>query len=556
MTRHPVHLEIQRHRANPVGVLRSTFRDPVSGKMRHQQHGRIANVPLATLLNVQAALRGEVVRRDSPEAFKILRSREFGGSAALLALAKDIGLDTALYSKPAEPWVRDVLAMIVGRILYQGSKLALTQQWNLSSLWDLCGTVGPVDVDKHCYEPMDRLLERQQAIQKSLAKKHLSNGCLVLYDITSTYFEGEYAESELVQFGYNRDGKRGHEQVVIGLLTSAEGCPVAVEVFPGNTQDAATVEGKIKELRTQYGVSELVFVGDRGMVTASNEKKLAALPENAGLKIISALTHRQMVDLLAKTKHEPELFDDRNIIEISDPDEPGRRYCLCRNPHSAERETTTRNELIERTRKALDQLVARKKPAKAEALGAQVGKLLSQTKMGKYITWAVQDGRLEWSLNAAAVAAAQALDGCYVIKTTVSAEAMDKNEVVARYKSLSQVEQAFRNMKSVSLEMRPVHHKKDDRIRAHVLLCMLAYHLQWHLVNRLKPLFEHQDTKLEHGMEPKERTWTLQSVLDTLKSVRANDVSVGEVEFKQISEPSQEALKVLELLRVKLPGVK
>lgn len=524
--------------------------------MRHQQHGRIANVPLATLLNVQAALRGEVVRRDSPEAFKILRSREFGGSAALLALAKDIGLDTALYSKPAEPWVRDVLAMIVGRILYQGSKLALTQQWNLSSLWDLCGTVGPVDVDKHCYEPMDRLLERQQAIQKSLAKKHLSNGCLVLYDITSTYFEGEYAESELVQFGYNRDGKRGHEQVVIGLLTSAEGCPVAVEVFPGNTQDAATVEGKIKELRTQYGVSELVFVGDRGMVTASNEKKLAALPENAGLKIISALTHRQMVDLLAKTKHEPELFDDRNIVEISDPDEPGRRYCLCRNPHSAERETTTRNELIERTRKALDQLVARKKPAKAEALGAQVGKLLSQTKMGKYITWAVQDGRLEWSLNAAAVAAAQALDGCYVIKTTVSAEAMDKNEVVARYKSLSQVEQAFRNMKSVSLEMRPVHHKKDDRIRAHVLLCMLAYHLQWHLVNRLKPLFEHQDTKLEHGMEPKERTWTLQSVLDTLKSVRANDVSVGEVEFKQISEPSQEALKVLELLRVKLPGVK
>ena len=556
MTRHPVHLEIQRHRANPVGVLRSTFRDPVSGKMRHQQHGRIANVPLATLLNVQAALRGEVVRRDSPEAFKILRSREFGGSAALLALAKDIGLDTALYSKPAEPWVRDVLAMIVGRILYQGSKLALTQQWNLSSLWDLCGTVGPVDVDKHCYEPMDRLLERQQAIQKSLAKKHLSNGCLVLYDITSTYFEGEYAESELVQFGYNRDGKRGHEQVVIGLLTSAEGCPVAVEVFPGNTQDAATVEGKIKELRTQYGVSELVFVGDRGMVTASNEKKLAALPENAGLKIISALTHRQMVDLLAKTKHEPELFDDRNIVEISDPDEPGRRYCLCRNPHSAARETTTRNELIERTRKALDQLVARKKPAKAEALGAQVGKLLSQTKMGKYITWAVQDGRLEWSLNAAAVAAAQALDGCYVIKTTVSAEAMDKNEVVARYKSLSQVEQAFRNMKSVSLEMRPVHHKKDDRIRAHVLLCMLAYHLQWHLVNRLKPLFEHQDTKLEHGMEPKERTWTLQSVLDTLKSVRANDVSVGEVEFKQISEPSQEALKVLELLRVKLPGVK
>jgi hypothetical protein len=415
MSRPPVHLEIQRHRKNPVGILRSTFRDPADGKIKHQQHGRITDVPLLTLIHVQAALRGEVVLKDDPDAFRIIGSKEFGASATLLALAADIGLDTALYSRTTLPWVRDTLAMIVGRILYQGSKLALSHQWKNSALWELSGTEGPVDVDLHCYKPMDDLLKRQPAIQKTLARKHLINGCLVLYDITSTYFEGGYEGSDLVQFGYNRDGKRGHEQVVIGLLTSADGCPVAVEVFPGNTQDAATVEGKVKELREQYGVKELVLVGDRGMITASNEKKLAALPETEGLRIISALTHRQMVDLLAKTGHQPELFDDKNIIEIADPEAPGRRYCLCRNPHSAKRETDTRNALIERTRKALDALVARKKPLKPEALGARVGKLLAKTKMGKHITWSVAEGRLQWAVDEATVAAAQALDGCYVI---------------------------------------------------------------------------------------------------------------------------------------------
>lgn len=554
MHRHPIHLEIQRHRASPVGILRSTFRDPLDGKIKHQQHGRITGVPLVTLLNVQAALRGDVVRKDSPDAFHILASKEFGASAALLALAKDIGLDSALYSKPGEDWVQDSLAMILGRILFAGSKLALAHQWKNSALWELCGTPGPVDVDAHCYEPMDRLLERQPAIQKTLTKKHLTNGCLVLYDITSTYFEGEYAESELVQFGYNRDGKRGHEQVVIGLLTSADGCPVAVEVFPGNKQDAATVEGKIKELREQYGVKELVLVGDRGMITASNERKLSALPESESIKIISALTHRQMVQLLGKTHHQPELFDDKNIIEITDPDAPGHRYCLCRNPRSAERETTTRNQLLERTERELRKLSERKKQAAAERLGAQVGKLLARTKMGKYLTWSVESGRLKWERNQGAIDAAQALDGCYVIKTTVSAEAMSKDEVVARYKSLSQVEQAFRNMKSVSLKMRPVHHKKDDRIRAHVFICMLAYYLQWHFERRLKPLFAEQAEQIESGeKERKEREWTVQSVIESLKTIRHNELSVSGAKFQQITALGADQQKIVDLLKIKLP---
>jgi len=536
-----------------VGILRSTFRDPATGKIKHQQHGRLVGLSLSTLLNVQAALRDDVLPKNDPAAFKILSSREFGASAALLALAKDIGLDRALYSKTTLPWVRDTLAMIIGRILYQGSKLFLSHQWKNTSLWELCGVMGPVDVDEHCYEPLDRLLERQNAIQQTLAKTHLTNGCIVLYDITSTYFEGEYEDSWIVQFGYNRDGKRGHEQVVIGLLTNAEGCPVAVEVFPGNTQDAATVEGKVKELRERYGVSEIVLVGDRGMITASNEEKLAALPEAEGLKIISALTHRQMVELLERTAHQPELFDDRNIVEIADPANPGHRYCLCRNPHSAARETATREALLDRTRQELTRIAGRKKRASAEVIGAQVGRLLAKTHMGKHLKWQVSDGKLEWSIDEESVAAAKALDGCYVIKTTVSAAAMNKDEVVKRYKSLSRVEQAFRNMKTVSLELRPVHHKTDERIRAHVFLCMLAYYLQWHFTQRLAPLFEQQQAALASGvLLPKNRTLTLAGVLESLKNIRRNEVSVGEASFHQLTEPGEEQQQILKLLRIKL----
>lgn len=551
--RRPIHLEIQRHRKNPVGILRSSFRDPATGKIRHEQHGRLVGLPLSILLNVQAALRDDVIPKDDPAAFKIVSSKEFGASLALLALAKDLGLDRAIHSKTSQQWVRDVLAMIVGRILYQGSKLSLAHSWQHSCLWELCGVSGPVDVDEHCYEPLDALLDRQDAIQRTLANRHLTNGCIVLYDITSTYFEGAYDESDIVQFGYNRDGKRGHEQIVIGLLTNAEGCPVAVEVFPGNTQDAATVEGKVRELRGRYGVSEIVLVGDRGMITASTEEKLAALPAGEGLKIISALTHRQMVDLLENTGRQPELFDDRNIIEISDPANPGYRYCLCRNPQSAARETATRNSLLERTRKELSRIAARKPRGTAEKIGAQVGKLLAKTHMGKHLIWQVNDGRLEWSVDEEGVAAARALDGCYVIKTTVSATAMDKDEVVSRYQSLSRVEQAFRNLKTVSLELRPVHHKKDDRIRAHVFLCMLAYYLQWHFMRRLEPLFDEQRAALKDGtISPKDRCLTLQGVLETLTSLQRNKVSVGEASFHRLTEPNAGQQRILDLLGVKL----
>lgn len=588
-----VHLEIQRpHSPKPVGLWRTTFRDPASKKIRHKTMGIINGLSLAELRRIQAKARlnggpalvgttppgssstkvpaaaaaaATAASADScifsPDDLKLRRSRELGASKALFDLAKDIGLDKLLYSRN-EPWVRSALAMIIGRIVYQGSKLSLSHCGSFSALWEVCGVDGPIDVNTHCYEAMDRLLERQHAIQKQLASKHLKDGCLVLYDITSSYLEGEYADSEIVEYGYNRDKKRGHEQIVIGLITNADGCPVAIEVFPGNTQDASTVEGKIKEIRTAYGLKDIVFVGDRGMVTLSNEEKLRALPEADGLKIISALTHREIVEMLERTGNSPELFDDKNIIEVTEPDDQDRRYCLCRNPYNAERFTKKRQELLSLTGKELERVAktalrsqSTKAPASAELIGARVNKVLEQTKMGKYVDWKVASpGVLEWHLDAEQIKSDQALDGCYVVKTTLSKDAMDKDQVVASYKGLSKVEQAFRNMKTVSLELRPIRHRKDERIEAHVFVCMLAYYLQWHMVQRLEPLLAEQREAIEaKKMAKEERKWTLAHVVEVLKSIRMQELIYEGVPFTKQTEPTAEQARLLGLLQTRTP---
>jgi transposase len=534
----PVHLEIQTHRASPVGVLRSSFRQ--GDQIKHTNHGRITGLPLDQLKLIQAAFRGEVLPKDSPQAFQTLNSREYGASHALLQLAKELELDRALYSRP-EPWVRDCLAMIVGRVVYAGSKLALSHQWKNTALWELCGVQGPVDVEAHCYEPMDRLLERQRAIQRTLASQHLKNGHLVLYDITSTYFEGAYLESQIVLFGYNRDGKKAHEQVVLGLLCNAQGCPVGVEVFAGNTQDASTVLAKIQELRKDYGLKEVTFVGDRGMVTQANT---AQLDQVEGLHTISALTHRQIVQLVERKVIQAELFDQKRIAEVIDPQQPQQRYCLCRNPQSGARESATRQRLLECTRQALDKIVARKKKGSTEKLSAQVGKILARYKMGKFVEWQIQAGRLQWHFQEAHIEQEKLFDGCYIVRTTVSKEQMNQEEVVGAYKSLSVVEQAFRNLKTVSLEIRPVYHKKDQRIRSHVFLCVLAFYLQWHLQQRLQPLFEADGAG-------KNRQWTVENVIQRLMGIRKQRVKVAGVEFDQVTQADEEQQRILDLLGVK-----
>ena len=538
-TQRPVHLEIQRHRRHYYGLIRSSYRE--KGQVKHTTHGRLTGMSLSELKLIQAAFRGDVIPKGSADGFRTTESKEYGASRAVLWLARELGLDRAIYSR-REDWVEDCLAMIAGRVVNAGSKLALSQQWKNSALWELCGTEGPVDVDRHCYAAMDRLLTRQKAIEQTLAQRHLKEGHLVLYDITSSYFEGVYADSELVLFGYNRDGKRRHEQMVIALVCNEEGCPVGVEVFPGNTQDASTVPEKIAQIQNNYGVKKILFVGDRGMITQANAQKVRGID---GLNTISALTHRQIVDLLVRKVITPELFDEKRILEVIDPEDPGRRYELCRNPFTAQRETTTRQNLLDVTRKALDKIAQAKRKNTREKIGARVGRILQKYKMGKFVNWEVQDGRLSWHFDEEKIAAELLLDGCYVITTDAKPEQVDSLKTVESYKRLRLVEMAFRNLKTVQLEVRPVFHKTDDRIRAHVFLCVLAYYLQWHMNQRLQPLFA------SDGLG-KNREWTFENVIARLKALRREKVQLAGAEFHQVSVPEPDQQRILDLLGIKL----
>ena len=538
-TQRPLHLEIQRHRRHYYGLIRSSYRE--KGQVKHTTHGRLTGMSLSALKLIQAAFRGEVIPKGSADGLRTTESKEYGASRAVLWLARELGLDRAIYSR-REDWVEDCLAMIAGRVVYAGSKLALSQQWKNSALWELCGAEGPVDVDRHCYAAMDRLLARQKAIERTLAQRHLKEGHLVLYDITSSYFEGAYEESELVLFGYNRDGKRRHEQMVIALVCNEEGCPVGVEVFPGNTQDASTVPQKIAQIREDYGVKEILFVGDRGMMTQANAEKVRGIE---GLNTISALTHRQIVDLLRRKVITPELFDEKRILEVIDPEEPGRRYELCRNPLTAQRETTTRQNLLDVTRQALDKIAGAKRQSTNEKIGARVGRILQKYKMGKFVNWEVRDGQLHWHFDEEKIAAELLLDGCYVITTDAKPDQMDSAKTVESYKRLRLVEMAFRNLKTVQLEVRPVFHKTDDRIRAHVFLCVLAYYLQWHMNQRLQPLFA------SDGLG-KNREWTFENVIARLKALRREKVQLAGAEFHQVTVPEPDQQRILDLLGTKL----
>jgi hypothetical protein len=541
-----LHLEIQTSRKSAVGILRTTFRE--NGKMRHTQHARITGCSLEQLKLLQFAFRERVVPVDDPQAFRILNSREYGASYAILTIAKQLGLHRVLYSRP-EPWVNGALAMIVGRLVYAGSKLALCNHHPNTCLWELCGIAEPPDVDVHCYEPMDELLRRQTAIQRHLVRRHLNGGHVVLYDITSVYFEGEYKDSELVTFGYNRDGKKGYEQIVVGLICTAQGCPVGVEVYAGNTKDETTVIDKVHEIKADYGIEKVVFVGDRGMLTHSN---IEALKDEKDLQTISALTHGEMKTLLERKVIALDLFDERSIHELTDPDDPTRRYCLCRNPQTAQRESKTRERLLELTTSALTGIADYKRAASVETLGARVGKVLAKYKMGKFIQWSIDVDpdrakssahRLIWSIDVDKVAREQRFDGCYIITSDVDQDAMTTMEVVNAYKSLTFVERAFRNLKTVQLEIRPVYHKTDERIRSHVFLCMLSYYLQWHMEQRLAPLFA------ADGQGP-ERRWTFRGVIDCLAQITRNRVTVNGAEFDQNSVPTPEQEEILRLLQV------
>ena len=526
------HIEIQTHRKNPYGLLRNSYR--IDGKVRHETICRFTGLTLEQLRAMQAALQNKTVLKEN---FKITQSREYGASFACVSLMKELGLQKAIHSRPAQEWVRACLAMIAGRLVYAGSKLSLSHCTSHSALWEVCGIEKEIDVNLHCYDAMDHLFKRQEAIEKALAKKHLQGGILVLYDITSSYMEGEYANSELVTFGYNRDKKRGHEQVVISLLCAKDGCPVAVEVLPGNTKDETTVLDIIAQMKDKYGIEKVVFVGDRGMVTQARYEEI----DHETVKVISGLSHNAIKKLMEAKTIQLSLFDEKNIVEVID----GKlRYCLCKNPDMAVKESQTRQALLKKTTEGLDKIIACTRKAKYSK-EMRAGKVVNKYKMGKFIIFQGEGGNLSYRLDEEKVAQEAALDGCYIIYTDVSREDMTAAETVENYKRLIQVEQAFRNMKTVALEVRPVYHKTDKRIKCHVFICMLAYYVMWHMKQRLQPLFE------KNG-EGGRRKYTFDYIIESLKSIREEKVDFSGAQTRVITTPTDEQNHILELIRIKL----
>ncbi len=476
-------------------LLRRSYRE--DGKVKHQTVGNLSDLPRDAIEYIRKRLRGEPPVGSS-DSFEITRSLPHGHVSSVLGTLRKLRLDTMISSTPSRE--RDlVTALIVSRIVHPGSKLSslhgLSEETARSTLGEELG-LGEVTA-KEVYESLDWLLKRQSRIEKKLAKEHLSDGTLVLYDVSSSYYTGR--TSNLVKRGYSRDGRKSFPQIVYGLLCNRDGCPIAIEVFSGNTADPSTVGSQIKKLRERFSLQRVVLVGDRGMITSRRIDE--ELRDIDGLDWITALRTESIRKLVSQQAIEPSLFDEKDLAEIISDDFPGERLVVCRNPLLASKREYKRRELLEATEQALDKIVKavtrERNPLRdAGKIGVRVGRILNKHKMAKHFELDIQPGKFSYQRLDDNIAAEAALDGLYVIRTSVDAATLSSDETVRAYKSLSQVERAFRRMKTVDLEIRPIYHWKDDRIRSHVFLCMLAYYVEWHLRRDLKPLL-HEDEDRE-----------------------------------------------------------
>jgi Transposase DDE domain len=428
--------------------------------------------------------------------FEILRSLPHGHIAAALGIARRLGLDprakTAALMPPGAPRTRLLaLALIVARLIDPAAKLATARGLDAATASHSLGTVlglGAVAVNEP-YEALDWLLAQQSTIEATLARRHLGEGTLVLYDVTSTYLEGRCCP--LGRFGYSRDAKPNKLQIVFGVLCTPQGCPIAVEVFAGNTADPSTLKVQIDKLRQRFGLRRVVLVGDRGMIT---QARITEELQPAGLDWITALRAPDIQALAADDGPlQISLFDEHDLVEITSPDYPGERLIVCRNPALAAERARKRGELLEATEQALRAIQTRvcrkRRPLRgAAAIGEAGGAVLHRKKMAKHFTRTITDDDFTFARNDATIAAEAALDGVYVLRTPVAKGELDTEATVSSYKSLSTVERAFRSCKTIDLEVRPVYHWNEDRVRAHVFLCLLAYHLEWHMRQTLAPL--------------------------------------------------------------------
>ena len=492
----------------PAILLRESYRH--AGKVRKRTLCNLSDWSAAHIEGLRGVLKGGTVISAGQDALTVTRSLPHGHVAATLGTARKIGLDRIL--GPDGNRCRDlVLAMLVGRILEPVSKLAtaraLSPATASSSLGEALG-LGEVD-DDELYTALDWLWARQSAIETGLARRHLTNGTLVLYDVSSSYMEGRCCP--LAKRGYSRDGKKGTLQIVYGLLCAPDGCPVAIEVFDGNTGDPTTLTPQIEKLKQRFGLNHVVLVGDRGMIrprsglmcreasAALTQARITADIKSAGLDWITALRGPAIKDLLNSGALQLTLFDQRDMASITSPDFPGERLVVCRNPDLAAERARKREDLLVATEKdlaAIKTRVGRKRdPLRGTAeIALVVGEVLNTYRMKKHFDLTITDDAFSFARKTAEITAEAATDGLYVVRTSLTEATLGDADTVRSYKSLARVERAFRCIKTVDLHVRPIYHWLEDRVRAHVFLCMLAYYLEWHLRQRLAPmLFEDTD---------------------------------------------------------------
>ena len=557
-------------------LLRRTYRE--GGKVKHQTLGNISHLPEPVIEMIRQALRGEtLVPADS--VFQIERSLPHGHVAAVLGTLRRLGLDRTVASRRSRE--RDlVVAMIVARIIDPRSKLATARGLDeaASSLGDVMG-LGSVDEDE-LYEAMDWLLARQAKIERALAKKHLANGSVVFCDVTSTYFEGR--KCPLARLGHSRDGKRGLPQVNFGLLCDADGRPIAVEVFEGNTGDPNTLAAQVEKLQQRFSLDGVVLVGDRGLLTSARIREDLAPHES--MRWITALRAPAIRQLVETGAFQLSLFDEQGLAEIATRDYPNERLIVCLNPLLAEDRARKREELLTATERDLEAIVAatrrERQPLRGkDRIGLRVGRVLGRHKVGKHFILDIGDERLVWKRDETRIAQEAALDGIYVLRTNVHPQDLSAEQTVQAYKNLSRVERGFRCFKGMDLRVRPVYHRLADRVRAHIFLCMLAYSVEWHLRDRLAPLlFDDHDrsgaaARRESVVAPAVRSasaerksqtrstmdglpvHSFRDLLSNLATLCKNRVSPGsgvDVSFDQYTRPTPLQQRALELLDVQI----
>jgi len=472
----------------PAVLLRESYRD--DGKVRKRTLANLSRLSSEVIEGLKVLLRGGVAVPSAESVFTVERSLPHGHVAAVLGAARGSGSSVWFGAAPQE--LQPVLqAMLVARLLEPASKLAthrmLHDDTATSSLGRVLG-VGQCSADD-LYRALDWLHDAQPGIERRLARQHLVGSTLVLYDLTSTWLTGRCCE--LAARGHSRDGKRDDPQIVFGLVCTAEGCPISVEVFKGNTADPATVASQVSKLKERFGIQSIAWAGDRGMLTSA---RIEQVLKPQGMDWVSSLRAPQIAQLAAEHgPFQPSLFDERNLLELTSQHFPDERLVVCRNPLLAEERARKRLELLAATEADLAKIAkatqrARNPLRSEQAIALRVGRVIARFHMAKHLALTITDTSLSWTRKDEAIAAEAALDGLYVIRTSLPEDRLDANAAVAAYKSLANVERAFRSMKTVDLNVRPVFHYSEQRVRAHVFLCMLAYYVEWHMRARLKPM--------------------------------------------------------------------